>query len=59
MAKSWLSFLVGVLGLLAGLALDGALFWTEHSFRVLFAAPLGLAAAMLCYWLMSRRGTSR
>ena len=52
--RAWAAFAGGVVGLLAGLALDRALFWTDDSFLVLFALPTGLLAAGLCYWAFGR-----
>ena len=49
-SRAWAAFAAGVVGLLVGLALDRALFWTDNSFSVLLALPIGLLAAGLCYW---------
>ena len=58
-SRAWAAFAAGVLGLLAGLALDRTLFWTDSSFSVLFALPTGLLAAGLCYWAMPLLTRSR
>ena len=52
--RAWAAFAAGVVGLLAGLALDRELFWTDDAFLVLLALPAGLLTAGLCYWALGR-----
>jgi hypothetical protein len=58
-SRAWSSFAAGVVGLLVGLALDRALFWTEDSFWVLFTLPTGLLGAGLGYWVVPRLAKSK
>ena len=54
--RAWAAFAAGVFGLVGGLALDRALFWTDDSFLVLLALPTGLLTAGLCYWAIPLLG---